>query len=271
MLSSTMIISGEKIQELCDIFIGFEEDFNFNPRISKQTNKHINFNNINNNFNNPYKIFCYSHNINMLSTKIHFFQNNFILFSHNSDGNIDNINEVITILNCDKLEKWYAQNLCTDHYKLHLLPIGIANSMWPHGNLSIFDDTNIINNLQNKTKKVYFNFNIHTNWTKRQICYEQLKNKLEWLQTLNPFDNMYRLKDYEFCICPEGNGVDTHRLWEALYLKVVPVVLKSKFTNSLMKNNLPLVILDSWNDFDINNLNYNNYNFDKIFFLNTFS
>lgn len=29
---------------------------------------------------------------------------------------------------------------------------------------------------------------------------------------------------YKFVICPEGNGVDTHRLWETLYSKGIPIV-----------------------------------------------
>jgi hypothetical protein len=29
---------------------------------------------------------------------------------------------------------------------------------------------------------------------------------------------------YKFVICPEGNGIDTHRLWETLYSKGIPIV-----------------------------------------------
>ena len=35
------IITGEKIQQLCDIYLGIQGDFNFNPVISNQTSKHI--------------------------------------------------------------------------------------------------------------------------------------------------------------------------------------------------------------------------------------
>ena len=72
---------------------------------------------------------------------------------------------------------------------------------------------------------------------------------------------MKRLSTYEFCICPEGNGVDTHRLWECLYLKVVPVVIESEFTKILQTNGVPLFILDNWDNFDVSKLNYSNFNF----------
>jgi hypothetical protein len=76
-----------------------------------------------------------------------------------------------------------------------------------------------------------------------------------------------RLSQYKFCICPEGNGVDTHRLWEALYLKTVPIIINSEFTNILQKHNVPLVILNSWDDLDETKLNYDNFNFNDAKFL----
>ena len=76
-----------------------------------------------------------------------------------------------------------------------------------------------------------------------------------------------RLKEYEFCICPEGNGVDSHRLWEALYLKTVPIVIDSEFTNILKKQEVPLVVLENWEDFDINKLNYSDFDFNNPNFI----
>jgi hypothetical protein len=159
--------------------------------------------------------------------------------------------------------KWFGQNICFQHPKLHFLPIGIANSQWEHGNLSLFSDTNFINNLSNKSNNIYFNFNINTNITKRQICYDILINKLQWLNIIQPIENMKRLSTYKFCICPEGNGVDSHRVWECLYLKVVPIVIKSEFTDILLKQGIPLVVLDKWDEIDLIKLNYDDYNFDS--------
>jgi hypothetical protein len=51
-----------------------------------------------------------------------------------------------------------------------------------------------------------------------------------------------------FCIAPRGNGIDTHRVWEALYLRTVPVVTRSILTDQ--HPYLPLVVLDDWSQFD---------------------
>ena len=68
-----MIITGEKIQQLCDIYLGTNYDFNFNPLISIQTSKHLLIHEINTEYNNPYLIFCYSHHISTLAKKISYF------------------------------------------------------------------------------------------------------------------------------------------------------------------------------------------------------
>lgn len=256
------IITGEKIQQLCDVYLGFDEDFQFNPLIKPQYNKQLNFNDLSSTYNNPYYIFCYSHRIIDLSHRISLFQNKFILVTHNSDGEIRPIEEVFNILNCEKLLRWVGQNICFEHPKLHFLPIGLANSMWDHGNVSLFND-NFLINLHKKIRKVYFNFSISTNIKKRQICYDSLKDKLEWLENVNHIHNLMRLKEYEFSICPEGNGVDSHRLWESLYLNTVPIVIESEFTNILKKQGIPIVVLENWLDFDINKLNYNDFDFNN--------
>ena len=269
------IITGEKLQQLCSLYIGEPEQYN--PLIAIDCNSKLyNIHHINVEYNNPYLIFCYGHRIEELAEKIDFFKNDFILFSHNSDFNIKNTFFVKKILDCIHLKKWYAQNLCIEHEKLELLPIGIANSQWPHGYLtfmSFYNNLHAINlrainlhainlraiNLHNKNKNVYFNFNIGTNHLKRQDCYDKLINKLPWLDNVNQSENLRRLVDYKFCICPEGNGADTHRLYEALYLNIVPIVTRYDFIDVLQKYNVPLVVLDKWEDFDETKLHYEDY------------
>jgi hypothetical protein len=124
-----------------------------------------------------------------------------------------------------------------------------------------------MNNIQNKSLNIYFNFDINTNKQYRQECYDKLKNKINFLQKLDSLQNLQRLSNYKFCICPRGNGIDTHRLWEALYLRVVPICINDEFVN-ILKNEykVPLLIIDKWEDLDINSLNYNEYDFDNDIF-----
>jgi len=264
-MNSSEIITGEKLQNLANIYIGEQSNFDYNPLIKKQLSKQLLLSNITNPFQNPPIIFFYADRINNISTIIKNFQNPFTLISHNSDNNITETPETKIILNSPLLIKWYAQNICFRHPKLQLAPIGLANSMWPHGDLSIFDNTQFLRSII-KLNRIFFNFNIHTNPTIRQPCYNILSKILPYLPNISPQENLIRLSTYEFCISPEGNGTDCHRLWEALYLKVVPIVLNTPFTKILLQYKIPLVVLEKWEDIKElgPTLKYSDYDFSVI-------
>jgi len=172
-------------------------------------------------------------------------------------------------MNTPKLIKWYAQNIDIKYdseSKLSFLPIGIANSQWPHGNLNTFE--HILNNYDipsMKTKLIYFSFIIETNPKDRTLCYQELKDKIQFLPAVSHYDNLKRMIEYKFCICPAGHGIDTHRLWEAYYFKIVPIMIESTFTEYLIQMNFPVLLLKSWNDLNIHKLPlYSSYDFSKV-------
>ena len=257
------IVSGEKFQNLADMYLGFEEDFKYNPKIWEQKEKHCPFDKIPRLFDNPKIIFCYSHRLQNLIDKIGNFNNKFVLITHNSDGNVSSDNHFVKelILN-DKIIKWYAQNVSVKCDKVSPIPIGIANSQWNHGNIEHLKNIDI-----EKSEDVFFNFSISTNPGKRQICYDNLHTKIPFIHTLNQTEYYRTLGKYKFCICPDGNGFDTHRLWECLYLRCVPIVLKTEFIEILKESlDIPVLMLDNWNDFNRADLNYENYTFNHDYY-----
>lgn len=52
-------------------------------------------------------------------------------------------------------------------------------------------------------------------------------------------------KKYKFIFVCEGNGFDTHRMWEVLYQNSFPVVLRSDWTETLSWLNLPILSVNS--------------------------
>jgi len=136
----------------------------------------------------------------------------------------------------------------TLHPKLESIPIGIANAMWPHGNVSTLLNTTITQ----KTNDFYFYFSLHTNQSARESCKNQIEAKgLKFGRSLQHYEYLNLLASHKFAICPEGNGIDCHRTWECYYLGVIPVLLENTFTKLLQKN-LPCILLKSWNDFNAN-------------------
>jgi hypothetical protein len=95
-----------------------------------------------------------------------------------------------------------------------------------------------------KTKNIYFYFNLNTHQSRNE-CYNKLKEKLEWNTKRDKADYFIELSKHKYAICPRGNGLDTHRIWECLYLNVIPIIIKLDYPNI---NNLPIIILDDWND-----------------------
>jgi hypothetical protein len=253
------IITGEKLQQLADIyFANSQTDFEYNPLIRTQTNKHKLIVELTTPYDNPRICFCYSHCLKEFSQKVNLFTNDFILITHNSDHNLEYDSYQNQILNSPKLIRWYGQNVCFYNPKLQSIPIGLSNSQWSHGNLQYFENSEYIQDLHlHKTHKVYFQFSLNTNFTTRLTCYEKLKTKYDFLDAVPHQEYLERISKYEFCICPEGNGVDTHRLWEALYLQSIPIVLNSPFIKMIKYHiNPPMIILESWDDLSPDKLDY---------------
>lgn len=251
------IITGEKIQSLCNHFIGTNGDFHYNPKIAIQKEKQIDIHLLNSYFNNGKILFCYTHIldvIELLIEKLSYCMNDFILVFHNSDHNFQSIHlKLFDAL--PKLKKVYTQNMNILDERVYPLPIGIANSMWPHGNLDLINSIIQMNNP--KRNFIYFNFNIDTNRKKRSDCYNKVCTKgVPFLQNSNQLNYLFNLSTYKYAICPEGNGIDCHRIWECLYLKVIPICKKNILTEYYSQL-YPIVQLDDWSDLDLEKLNEN--------------
>ncbi len=241
------IVTGEKIQMLCDHFLGTQKDFNYNPKIKPQVNKQIDINKFNYQFDNKENIFCYTHLINRcknIKDKLLLFKNPFNLILHNSDGNFEE--KDLHLLEIPNIKKIYTQNMNVNHERIIPLPIGIANSMWKHGNLDTF--IKIQNEKNEKVNNIYFNFNINTNVKKRKECFQIISKKnIPNVENSDYETYLRKLSTYKYAICPEGNGIDTHRFWECIYLGVVPIVVRNKLVEYFSKKH-DILILDSWDE-----------------------
>lgn len=68
---------------------------------------------------------------------------------------------------------------------------------------------------------------------------------------LTHFRYFAMVKRYRFILVLEGNGFDSHRLWEVLYQGAFPIVLSTKWSESLRYLGLPILYI---NDFEEVNL-----------------
>lgn len=193
---------------------------------------------------NPKIVFMNTEDVEEFFNHVHKLKNPFILLTHNSDTNVTE--KYLKLCENPKLIHWFTQNLCIQHPLVSPLPIGFANPIWQHGNPNLFSYIKQIK--QEKQNLYYANFLIETNPSARKPCFSVLQEKqIPFFQKKMPHEYLIELANSFFCICPEGNGIDTHRFWEALFVKTVPIVLRNSLTERFAKE-IPCVLLNKWED-----------------------
>jgi len=242
------IISGDRIVGMCDYVISTHQINEFHKNLGNfiKMDRIIlikDFNNINYNALNSIfkgimpkkviKLFIYTHLMSHL-IKVDFFTKldtnfEYILYLHNSDHSFDeSCKNIITL---PHIKKVYTQNVALKSSKVHLLPIGLANCMWPHGDMIQFYDVMKSNYIYKKTDSIYININENT-FGYRKIILDTLKENKWVLSNNKPYrEYLNELSSHYFCLCIRGNGIDTHRFWESLYMGVIPVLINNEHTD----------------------------------------
>lgn len=246
------IISGESIQELCGVSISKLE----HKKFESSKVKSIDIDNYDfTDYDNPSHVYVNSSLINIskpeliksdLYGKLQQFKNPFNLVLHNSDDPFDDIH--LKYFDIPNVKKIFTQNINTSHERLFALPIGLANNMWEFGDKEHFKTE--IEDIVEKTKPIYFNFTVEGGARDeyRPQCYQGAKwRNFPQAQSKDFKGYLKDLKTYKYCLSPEGNGIDCHRMWECLYLKVIPICHRNILTEHFSKL-FPIVLVDDWKD-----------------------
>ena len=196
-----------------------------------------------------------------LYDKLSKLKNPFTLILHNSDDEFGEKQlKYLDIPNCKKI---YTQNMDVVHDDVIPLPIGIANSCWKWGDLSVWDKVLRVN--FKKDNLVHFNFQKKGGLREehnRVYCYDSMiKKGIEFIPNMDYESYLKTLSTYKYSISPKGNGIDCHRMWECFYLKVIPICERSILTEYYSKI-FPIVLIDDWDDLNLESLrkNYDKYN-----------
>jgi hypothetical protein len=247
------LVTGERIQALCDVTVSTPSVTKFHGRMNILSRELIEFpEDAQGNLLQPTTelierlvgvktIFVYTHLIPYFRYFIAPRLNSpFTLVTHNSDHPVTMMD--FELLNHPYLKNWFAQNCEFSHSKLKALPIGLENSQWGADKLGKMMDAGrkIL-----KTDLLYANFSIQTHPSRVDAMSVAKKLGYATIETgVNYEEYLKSLVHHKFCICPRGNGIDTHRFWEAQYLDCIPIILSCDWTASY--SDMPVLILDSW-------------------------
>ena len=149
---------------------------------------------------------------------------------------------------------WFTVNKQTERANVFSLPLGITNDtqeshLHPiYGNLECM--ALVMQETVHRTNLVYMNFNIDTFPVERRPVWELFKER-PWV-TVGSIENtiagrtrfLREIKAHAFVLCPRGNGLDTHRLWETLYMGSIPI-LKRDVGNREFED-MPICFVDDW-------------------------
>ena len=257
------IITGDRIVSVCDFVIVDDAQFRYNSNLL-QINRNVilvkDFNDINTESLN--------HNVDIFATErgkdkgdtlklfvfidlIQRFQDNVLpllsddytyeIYIHNGDYSFDDRYQ--KLIQSPKVKRILSQNVDLPvNDKVKLLPIGLARYVFPHGNLDVFYTSMINNYWRKKTKSIFVNINYHT-YPFRKVVLDTVKNKYPIKQNQDFQTYTEDLAQHFFSLSIRGNGLDTHRFWESLYLGTIPVLVDdgtiTNFRNYLLHQNIP--------------------------------
>jgi hypothetical protein len=176
----------------------------------------------------------------------------FVLVTHNGDYAVTKeMSDFIESL--PNLKMWFGQNIDCINKRIHSIPIGLENTK----NWTKFSKMDLLHEASTKkvdpNNLVYANFSIWTNPNERNKCYQIVKNSNyitnKCLNNVvqDEYENwLNECLDHHYVLCPRGNGIDTHRFWETLYLGRIPITIKN--SNTRFYENLPVLLIDDWSE-----------------------
>ena len=168
------------------------------------------------------------------------------------------------------ISNWYSINVSLDSDMITSIPLGLSNNYYPK-NLRSEDYINLNLNKKNLPITMYVNFRI-TNFKEREILYEQFHN-YDWAKISEPnisLDSYITdLNKSTFTLAPWGNGVDTHRIWEAIYAGSIPITKYHRTFKGMQ--NLPILFINDYKEITYERLeqfyeenNYKNFSREEL-------
>lgn len=145
---------------------------------------------------------------------------------------------------------WFATNVTNPHPKVTCLPLGLGAES---DRVTLRCDEILAARDCHAERRgwLYVNFRPETNVGIRKPLFEHfasIASRNSWVSFQPPDSTLSKsvyaraLAAHRFVLCPPGNGVDTHRMWEALVAGAIPVVLRSPVTECFSA--LPILQVD---------------------------
>ena len=141
---------------------------------------------------------------------------------------------------------WFSTNAAAKGVRP--LPLGLGNSYCQVTNKAPALAEALAAAGAERSKLLYVNFRASTNPAVREPLLAAYGSRLHepWLtvrhESVAPPDFLREMTQHKFVLCPAGNGLDSHRIWEALYTGTIPVVQHHTVLRDF--HDLPIMFVD---------------------------
>jgi hypothetical protein len=148
-----------------------------------------------------------------------------------------------------QIAHWFSTNIQTKDERLSALPLGLANS---YCDITLKAPLIAAHSrpFAERSRWLYVNFRTTSNPAVREPVmhhFRRLRNA-DWVTVQEgglSFETfLEEMTSHRFVLCPPGNGIDTHRLWEALYGRTIPVALDHPAMDAF--RDLPILFVEDF-------------------------
>lgn len=191
-------------------------------------------------------IFCPSHELERFLEEYSGSISARVLILGNSDRDFDFFDESLLPSSVNQV---FVQNLNSAGEKSRLLPIGVENLRLGTNGLRKHLDKKFVG--VEKLNEVLVGPFSMTHWDRDFYNHPhiELSDRVSVLRgRITPTTFADISSNYKFVAAPRGNGIDTHRFWEALYRGSYPIVNVSGWSSQLKDLKIPLIEISSWQD-----------------------
>jgi hypothetical protein len=179
-----------------------------------------------------------------------------LLIVHNGDTEA-NYAALIPFLDANPKVHIWLQNNVVSHPQIRTLPILEQNRIWRGGRLDWDPPVSISRNPERDGDILYTSCSathpIRKEWWEEIIPLRARLRRLDLYANRLPREEFIELlQTYTQVVCPPGNGVDTHRAWEAIENGAWAIVQNNAHTRCLLKEypSLPLIPIESPKDLE---------------------
>jgi len=148
-----------------------------------------------------------------------------------------------------RLRRWFAQNAMVTDDRVRPLPIGLENQALGENGLRRHYRPCSAEEIAAKQLRLFAAFTL-TAPEREGLLARLARSPLvdAPVGRLAPRRYQDRLRRYRFVVAPRGNGIDTHRFWEALYADAIPITRRTAWSAALRAEGVPVLEVEDWDE-----------------------